>query len=338
MSAATNTATTPPDYDLLIIGAGIAGLAAGRMAQRAGYSVMLIDKGRRVGGRVSTRRSDGFMFNHGAQYITARTDEFTAALTAATSAGMAGNWQIDPAKNVVIGAPMMRAIPGFLADGLPIQQNRRIARISRQADHIACIDIEGDALRAVQVICTAPAPQTATLLASDFPALAATAASATYAPCVTIMLGLADDSHLPATPLHAPQHDIGWAMRETARPHAASMRPALTIQASAEWSAAHINDTDDTSIAQLIDKYQLASGCPVGDVLHAQAHRWLYAKVTTAAAPDALIYQDNLAIAGDCLGGARVEHAFTSGIHAVEALTKAASSHQGQPAKSYLIN
>ncbi len=327
MSAATNTATTPPHYNLLIIGAGIAGLAAGQMAQRAGYSVMLIDKGRRVGGRVSTRRIDGFMFNHGAQYIIARTDEFTQVLAAATSAGMAGNWQLDPAKNAVIGAPMMRAIPSFLADGLRIEQNRRIARISRQADHIVCIDTKGDALRADQVICTAPAPQTATLLAGDFPALAATAASAAYAPSVTIMLGLADDRHLPAIPLHAPQHDIGWAMRETARPHVASTRPALTIQASAEWSAAHINDTDDISIAQLIHKYQLASGCSVGDILHAQTHRWLYAKVTNAAAPNALICQDNLAIAGDWLGGARVEHAFTSGIRAVQALTKAASSH-----------
>ena len=107
MSAATNASTAPPHYDLLIIGAGIAGLAAGRMAQRAGYSVMLIDKGRRVGGRVSTRRSDGFMFNHGAQYITARTDEFTEALSAATSAEMAGSWQIDPAKNVVIGLSLI---------------------------------------------------------------------------------------------------------------------------------------------------------------------------------------------------------------------------------------
>ena len=325
MSAVTNPATPPPDYDLLIIGAGIAGLAAGRMAQRAGYSVMLIDKGRRVGGRVSTRRSDGFMFNHGAQYITARTDEFTEALSAATSAKMAGNWQIDPAKNVVIGAPMMRAIPSFLAEGLPIHQNRRIARISRQADHILCVDTDGDTLRASQVVCTAPAPQTAALLASDFPGLAATAASAAYAPCVTIMLGLASDSHLPTTPLHAPQHGIGWAMRESARPHAASTRPALTIQAGAEWSAAHINDTDDTSITQLIDKYQLASGCSVGDILHAQAHRWLYAKVTIAAAPNALICHDNLAIAGDWLGGARVEHAFTSGIRAVQALNKTAS-------------
>ena len=139
MVATTNASIVPPYYDLLIIGAGIAGLAAGRMAQRVGYSVMLIDKGRRVGGRVSTRRSDGFVFNYGAQYITARTDEFNEALAAATSAGMAGYWKLDPAKNVVIGTPMMRAIPSFLAEGLTIQQNRRIAHISRQADHILCV-------------------------------------------------------------------------------------------------------------------------------------------------------------------------------------------------------
>jgi predicted NAD/FAD-dependent oxidoreductase len=107
----------------------------------------------------------------------------------------------------------------------------------------------------------------------------------------------------------------------------AGQRPALTIQAGAEWSAAHINDTAETSIAQLIDKYQLASGCSVGNILHAQAHRWLYAKVTTAAAPDAMICQYNLAIAGDWLGGARVEHAFTSGIRALQTLTKTALSN-----------
>ena len=56
-----------PHCDILIIGAGIAGLAAGRMAQQAGLKVMIIDKGRRVGGRVSTRRIDGFVFNHGAR-------------------------------------------------------------------------------------------------------------------------------------------------------------------------------------------------------------------------------------------------------------------------------
>ena len=102
------SSTASPHYDLLIIGAGIAGLAAGRMAHQSGQKVMLIDKGQRVGGRVSTRRDDGFIFNHGAQFASSKSSDFGNILRAASTAGMAANWQIEDTKMVVIGKPMMR--------------------------------------------------------------------------------------------------------------------------------------------------------------------------------------------------------------------------------------
>ena len=309
-----------PHCDLLIIGAGIAGLAAGRMARQAGLKVMMIDKGRRVGGRVSTRRIDGFVFNHGAQFVTSKSSDFGDVLHAANTAGMATNWQIEDKKTVVIGTPMMRAIPLFLANDLPIQQNRRIARIICKTDHIQCVDTDDVPVTAKKVICTAPAPQTAALLTNDFPDLAATASYAAYAPCLTVMLGLADDELLPKMPIKSPQHDIGWALCETARPDAAQHRPALTIQADTAWSAAHKDNRADSIIKQLIEKYQLATKCQIGEVLHAHAHRWLYARVTTPSLADAIICQKNLAIAGDWLGGARIEHAFISGQRAFMAL------------------
>ena len=309
-----------PHYDLLIIGAGIAGLAAGRMAQQSGQKVILIDKGRRVGGRVSTHSNDGFVFNHGAQFATSNSSEFGDILRAASSAGMATEWRTGDKKMVVIGTPMMRALPMFLADNLPIQQNRRIASIIHKTDHIQCVDTDDVPLTARKVICTAPAPQTVALLADDFPDLAATASQAAYAPCLTIMLGLADDEHLPKMPLKAPQHDIGWAICENARPTAAQHRPALTIQADAAWSTAHKNHTADSIIKHLIEKYQLATGCQIGAVLNAHEHRWLYAKVTTPSPEDSIICQNNLAIAGDWLRGARIEHAFMSGQRAFLAL------------------
>lgn len=326
MNANVNASTTPPHYDLLIIGAGIAGLAAGRMAQRAGYSMIIIDKGRHVGGRVSTRHRNDFVFNHGAQFITAKTNYFTKALSEAISMGMANHWSIDTGKTVIIGSPVMRSIPNFLAKDLPIQQDRCITQVIRKSNHIMCVDTDNRKLTARYVVCTAPAPQTALLLARDFPALAATAASAVYAPCVTVMLGLADDAQLPRTPLSSAQHDIGWAMRETARPFAAPHLPSLTIQAGANWSTAHFSDPAEKSIEQLVDKYQRATGCSIGKILQAQAHHWLYAKVTTAAATNAIICRDNLAIAGDWLGGSRIENAFTSGIQAFNALTQTAPS------------
>ena len=320
MTPTPPSSTASPHYDLLIIGAGIAGLAAGRMAHQFGQKVMLIDKGRRVGGRVSTRRDDGFIFNHGAQFASSKTSDFGDILRAASTAGMATNWQLQDKKMVVIGTPMMRALPMFMADNLPIQQNRRIASIIHKTDHIQCIDTDGIALTAKKVICTAPAPQTVALLADDFPELAATANQAAYAPCLTVMLGLADDEHLPKMPVKAPQHDIGWAMCENARPTAAQHRPALTVQADAAWSATHKDDTPDSIIKQLIEKYQLATGCQIGTILNAHEHRWLYAKVTTPSPANAIICQKNLAIAGDWLGGARIEHAFISGQRAFLAL------------------
>ena len=57
-------------YDLIILGSGIAGLAAARLAEKDNKSVLVVDKGRRLGGRVSTRRKNGFLFNHGAQFVT----------------------------------------------------------------------------------------------------------------------------------------------------------------------------------------------------------------------------------------------------------------------------
>ena len=62
--------------DVIIVGAGLAGLMAGRVLTDAGKRVLLIDKGRSVGGRMATRRIDGGLADHGAQFFTVRDPEF----------------------------------------------------------------------------------------------------------------------------------------------------------------------------------------------------------------------------------------------------------------------
>ena len=56
---------------IVIIGAGIAGLACARRLAEAGLAPVLLDKGRGIGGRVATRRMGDMQFDHGAQYVTA---------------------------------------------------------------------------------------------------------------------------------------------------------------------------------------------------------------------------------------------------------------------------
>lgn len=47
-----------------LIGAGIAGIACATTLVRAGITVTLLEKSRRPGGRVATRRMAGLSFNH----------------------------------------------------------------------------------------------------------------------------------------------------------------------------------------------------------------------------------------------------------------------------------
>ncbi len=52
-------------YDLVVIGAGITGLAAAWEASDAGASVLVVDPAERVGGKVHTERADGLVIEHG---------------------------------------------------------------------------------------------------------------------------------------------------------------------------------------------------------------------------------------------------------------------------------
>jgi phytoene dehydrogenase-like protein len=60
---------TEGNVDVLIIGAGIAGLTAAKVLQSAGKSVKIIEATSSIGGRVKTDELDGFLLDHGFQVL-----------------------------------------------------------------------------------------------------------------------------------------------------------------------------------------------------------------------------------------------------------------------------
>ncbi|MDX1577938.1 MAG: FAD-dependent oxidoreductase, partial [Gemmatimonadota bacterium] len=63
---------TDRDSEVLIVGAGLAGLACARHLQRGGVGCRILDRAGAVGGRVRTDRLDGFQLDRGFQvYLTA---------------------------------------------------------------------------------------------------------------------------------------------------------------------------------------------------------------------------------------------------------------------------
>lgn len=57
------------DIDVVVVGAGLAGLAAARRLRRAGLAVLVCEAGDRVGGRVRTDLVDGFRLDRGFQVL-----------------------------------------------------------------------------------------------------------------------------------------------------------------------------------------------------------------------------------------------------------------------------
>ena len=60
---------------IAIIGSGLAGISTALLLKDQA-DITLFEKARGVSGRMSTRIADPYLFDHGAQYFTVRTDAF----------------------------------------------------------------------------------------------------------------------------------------------------------------------------------------------------------------------------------------------------------------------
>jgi phytoene dehydrogenase-like protein len=102
--------TTHSQPDVIVIGAGVSGLIAARTLQATGARVLGLDKGRGVGGRMATRRTDWGVFDHGAQFLTARDPQFRllaaggAVVGERASANATASLALQPAAARVSGA------------------------------------------------------------------------------------------------------------------------------------------------------------------------------------------------------------------------------------------
>ena len=82
--------------DVIVIGAGLAGLAAARDLSRLGFSVLMLEKSKGVSGRAATKRLEvagqPIRADHGAQFFTVRGQRLSAILPKFLEAGISFEW------------------------------------------------------------------------------------------------------------------------------------------------------------------------------------------------------------------------------------------------------
>ena len=62
--------------NIIIIGSGLSGISAAYEFKKNNIDVIILDKARNAGGRICSKISSDYCFNHGAQYLTAYSTFF----------------------------------------------------------------------------------------------------------------------------------------------------------------------------------------------------------------------------------------------------------------------
>ena len=296
---------------VLIIGAGMAGLASAHWLADAGLAPVVLEKGRGIGGRVATRRVDGCQFDHGAQYVNAHGAGFAAVLGALETAGTLAGWPDGTGRTHSVGVPGMSALPRALGARLDIRQNAQVTRLVADAGGWV-VHLEGSTLGAAHVVLTVPAPQVAALLGDDHP-LVARLGVVQMAPCLTLMAAVTAPA--PLITRKDADDPLAWIAQDGAKPGRPQGAGTLWVaQAGAAFSAAYLEDDPATLTARMLPLLCDRIGASAAEVTHAASHRWRYARVTQPLGQPFLRSDDGtLHLGGDWCLGARIEAAWDSG-------------------------
>jgi renalase len=324
------------EHDAVIIGAGLSGIAAARTLEAAGRSVLLLDKGRSVGGRLATRRittpsGATARLDHGAQFFTQRGPEMADLIEQLLPDDSVRIWCRgfeDPDNHPRYFAPEgMNAMAKRLSAGLADVRTGIEARSVRPSAAGWTVSWDGGSATASAALLTAPVPQSLALIEAGGvdldPGIRPPLEQITYDAAIAVLLVLDGPSSVPGP--GARQLDSGpftFVCDNSVK--GISEVPALTLHGSDRWSRSRFDAPDDDIVAEATS----AAGQWVGDasVVAGEVKRWRFAAPRSHWPEPCCVAVDGthpLVLAGDAFDGPRVEGAYRSGLAAGTALLRA---------------
>lgn len=326
--------------DVIIVGAGLAGLSAGRILRDAGKRVLLLDKGRSVGGRMATRRIGAGVADHGAQFFTVREPEFQALVDHWLAGSVVFEWSRGWSDGSLAatrdGHPRyaatggMNALTKHMAQGLDVRVNAPVRAVRKLADGWAVELVDGEIVRGSAVILTAPVPQALALCeAGDLVLPEAQKRALTairYDPCLTALYEVEGQVNLPSPgAIQRPHANLSW-LADNKRKGISSTQ-IITVQASGPYSV-KLWEASDADVLKAFRVDLMPFFDEDAQILSTQVKRWKYSLVTSPHPERCLLVEEHdaqgspmpLVFAGDAFGFPGVEGAVMSGMAAANAL------------------
>ena len=310
---------------VLIVGAGISGIACARALHRSGVNVRVVDRGRRPGGRLAGRTLHGRVVDLGASYFTVTEGSgFAAVVTDWEKTGLARPWT---ETFEVRGREPMKAppVPGAGRTTGPVRYAAARGLRSLVIDLAGHVEIETgrdidhvhddgsvDGQLYDAVVLAMPEPQAARLLDPSSP-LHARLHPDVWDPVVAVALGYPSvlwPADLHGAFVHGSSVLTFLADDGDRRGDGA---PVIVAHTTADFAREHLPHPEG-AVEQVIAEVGAVLGLDPGvrpDWSH--AHRWTFARATTTH-PEPFALHGRVGVCGDAWGGrSSVATAWASG-------------------------
>ncbi len=299
---------------IAIVGAGMSGMTCASTLSDSGGNVTVFDKGRAIGGRMATRHSGDWLFNHGAPSFHADKPAFRNFMDHLVAKGSARCINYD--SGLYGGSPNMNELLKPLAATVDIRQSVEIAKAEKTQQGWQLASNRGEVFHGFDtlLICI-PAPQAKSLVAAITEGWATPLESVRYDPCLTMLLGTAPGYPELGDRSFEGQQVLDKQISQAVENHdSTSTRQAWVVHAALEWSAQNINREREDIARDMLHEFAHANDLPIVEPAFLRGHRWRYARVSQPLGKPCLWDSDmRLGLAGDWCLGSDVEHAFTSG-------------------------
>ncbi len=315
-------------HEFIIIGAGLAGLAAASELRHQGRNVLVLDKSRGVGGRMATRRVGTLRMDHGAQFFTVRDPRFEALLAPLLTEGEVFEWsrgfplwQSGVIHSRQDGHPRyacrsgMSALAKFMARDLGLALGDAVTHVERHQNGTwQILTARGLLYSAETLIVNAPPAQVLPLVGSFLDSdLHSRLSSFQMEPTWAVFGEVDRDPELGGVALEFADHPIlGFMARDHSRRPEVGRTPSVVVHCNSSWSYKNLErSTED--VAHLVSN-EVEKLFGVRFRQSPEVHRWRFAKPLHSLG-EACLWDPQLRLGacGDWCTGGRVEGAVLSG-------------------------
>jgi predicted NAD/FAD-dependent oxidoreductase len=314
--------------NIAIIGAGVAGIYLAKELNNLGFKVTIFEKSRGLGGRMSTRRTEFFNFDHGTQCFTLRTDFAENYFKEFIDSGILKEWlgksitleqNKKPEKRIwfekhLVSCPTMNSLCKAMATNLDIKLQTEILELQKTQNQKWNLLTKDSLLYENYdfVISTAPPMQTYNLF-KEKANFSEIIKNIKMHCCFALMIGFKHKPNHKWIAAKVRNSILKWISLDSSKPDRNNKNSCYVVHSKDEWANENKNLDINVVKKQMLEEFEKLTSISTSNADYIDIHRWLYALVSYTDKQNFFLDTNNkLAACGDWCITSRIEDAVIS--------------------------